>query len=179
MTFLAWFFGTICFLICAIIFLGYKQEKSKKREIADWQVGDCMIMQNGLQVELYAWSTDEIIIRHKDSVNAGYDIWQKEWHEFFKNDDGFPLNKSAKWRRINDRCKKTMKSENDVVNAKVRIHNEVTNTVKPVIKSDLLNGKSVEELNETECHTYLPIAVAAEEYELAEAIRERLATVFR
>lgn len=42
-------------------------------------------------------------------------------------------------------------------------------------KTDSLpNDKSVDELNETECETYLTIAIEKEEYELAEKIKKRL-----
>lgn len=40
--------------------------------------------------------------------------------------------------------------------------------------SDKLNGKSIDEMNETECQAHLNIAIENENYELAEKIKQRL-----
>ncbi len=162
---LAVFAAIVLVIIFLIVLRSYLVDKMRKAEFADWQIDDVIEFWNSNDlIKVKAWSTDVMVYHEKDRVRT------VKWSNFHRN-------KSAYWRRLNKECKQAMKTDKDVVNVEVTILNSKGNNSKSSSYSSshpLLDGKAVELLTETECQVYLNLALQEEEFELAEAIKNRM-----
>ncbi len=162
---LAVFAAIVLVIIFLIVLRSYLVDKMRKAEFADWQIDDVIEFWNSNDlIKVKAWSTDVMVYHEKDRV------YTVKWSSFHRN-------RSAYWRRLNKECKQAMKTDKDVVDVEVTILNSKGNNSKSSSYSSshpLLDGKAVELLTETECQVYLNLALQEEEFELAEAIKNRM-----
>ena len=155
------------FFICFLAY--FSQNKSRKSEYKDWEIDDLIVVKphilkntyphieflNGKKyAKIKGWDGDNVYLNFGDNLahKMGWDI--------------FHLNKSAIWRRNYKKCEKAM-GKKPAFNFKC-IDDDVTD------KSEKINDKSIELMNETECQIYLKQAIEDENYELAERIRKQL-----
>jgi hypothetical protein len=147
-------FAVIVVIISTIAFITYQITKSRRRDYADWKVGDQVhVIGVDQHFKLLGWSDDGFFIEKEGAVN------KMDWSKLH-------FNKSAIWRRNWEGCKAAMGTEPGFA---------------PVLgKSDNTGvGKPIDLLSETECEVYLKIALDKEDYATAELIKQRLATKFR
>lgn len=157
---LAVFVAVFVAIISLMVLRSYLVDRMTKAEFADWQIDDVIEFWNSNDlIKVKAWSTD-VIVYHKGDV-----VKTIKWSSFQRN-------RSAYWRRLNKECKQAMKTDKDVVNVEVSILNSKSSSYSS--SHPLLDGKAVELLTETECQVYLNLALQEEEFELADAIKNRM-----
>lgn len=160
MTGLVVFAAIVLIIISLIVLRSYLVDEMRKKEFADWQIDDVIEFYNrNDSIRVKAWSTEVIVYHEKDLVKT------LKWSEFLRN-------RSAYWRRLNEECKQAMKTDKDVVKVKVSFTSKEKDSRN--FSHPLLDGKAVELLTETECQVYLNLALQEEEFELAEAIKNRM-----
>jgi len=131
---------------------------------ANWKIGDKVVCKdkNGFCI-LTGWNLDSFYVDYNGCI-----------HELSYNK--LVHNKSAHWRKAWTKCTTVMGeapaftyivADNDI--------SSVTPQAQSASNSDdILNGKDIATLNETECQIYLKIALNKEKYEIAEQIKKRL-----
>ena len=115
-------------------------------------------------------------------IEKSYELmgWTKK-HVFLKIEglitiidmDCVKFNKSALWRKNYDDSQKIMGKPPKFKPPKFENNYKNINENKPK-KDDILDGKSVDTLTETECQVYLKLALDKEDYELAEKIKKQM-----
>jgi hypothetical protein len=147
-------FAVIVVIIATIAFITYQITKSRRRDYADWKVGDVIhVIGVDQHFKLLGWSDDGFFIEKEGAVN------KMDWSKL-------QYNKSVIWRRNWEGCKAAMGTEPGFAPGLGK-------------SSNVGVSKPIDLLSETECEVYLKIALDKEDYTTAELIKQRLATKFR
>ena len=151
--------GGIFFWI--LLYRLFKTIKTKS-EISDWQLDDVLIIQDKQKyASLKGWNLKSIVVEF-DGSNYFTELNMSE----------VKLNKSAYWRRLHNKCEKTM-GKKPTFNSKVTFFYKNQDSEKES-SSIKIHGKPIDLLSETECHIYLKECLEREEYEIAELIKKRM-----
>lgn len=143
-----------------------------KNKFKYWEIGDDIYLfvnkvkiynpevnlpYNKRSFELYGWNKNKVFL----NINGRLTYIEMNCVEF---------NNTAIWRKHFDDCYNIMgKSPN------FKRNNVFKNIDKDEPKKDnILDGKSIDSLTETECQVYLKIAIEQEKYELAEKIKKQM-----
>lgn len=148
-------FAVIVVIVATLVFVIYQITKSRRKDYADWKVGDVIhLIGVDQHFKVLGWSDDGFFIEKEGAVN------KMDWSKL-------QYNKSAIWRRNWEGCKAAMGTEPGFA----------PGLGEPIGKK--IEGKPIDLLSETECEVYLKIALDKEDYATAELIKQRLATKFR
>lgn len=138
-------------------------KKARVDEMSDWKVGDKLIIKsygflaaelkkNGADYGiLVGWSKEEVLV----DMGADY-VKQISYSDI-------ETNKSARWRRIENRCQNYMGEQ--------RLH---FNGRKKSTSDEFFDGQDISTLNETQLNVYLKKALNEEKYEIANKIKKQL-----
>lgn len=127
------------------------KERGKKR-FKGWMVGDNIKLFGYIRTfELLGWSNEYFYI-DKDGETIKCRL------------DGSEFNESAEWRKNYNECKIFMGKEPGF--------HSITGEKKPSVK--VINGRTIDSLNETECLIYLKRCLDDEDFETAELIKQRM-----
>jgi hypothetical protein len=156
------FLYTVLITIVSIILLAkirtFILYRLRAREFKDWQIGDEVEFIIKFQTKIYilgAWSKQFIVVKGGDG-NFG----ELKWSDFSKN-------LSATRRRKYEICKKDMGKEPGFTPLQKML-------TKKKSVSSYNDGKDISLWTETECQTFLKIALDSEDYEFADLIKKRL-----
>lgn len=156
------FLLTILITIVSIILLAkirtFILYRLRKREYKDWQIGDEIKFLLNFKYKIYilgGWSKGFIVVKTEDG-NFG----ELKWNNFIENC-------SALRRRKFDMCKNDMGKEPGFTPLQKML-------TKKKSFSSYNDGKDISLWTETECQTFLKIALDTEDYEIAELIKKRL-----
>jgi hypothetical protein len=126
-------------------------DRNKKR-VDSWLVGDKIKMFGHFRTfDLLGWSKDYFYI-DKDGETVKYRL------------DDIQVNQSAEWRKSYNDCKTFMGKEPGF--------DSTTGERKSSVK--VVNGRTINSLNETECLIYLKQCLDDEDFETAELIKQRM-----
>lgn len=155
-------------IISLIVFLRYVViQKMRKSLSKNWKVGDKILicrndetssLINGLNKNnrdyaiLYGFDSEKVYL------TDGGITYELSWSSIHSN-------KSSRWRENYDSCQKYMK-QNPLFSPDVKEENSSSGVS--------IDGNPIESMTETLCNVYLKKALDEENYEIAEAIRNRL-----
>lgn len=143
-----------------------------KNKFKYWEIGDEIYLfvnkvkifnpevnlpNNKHSFELYGWNKNKVFL----NINGRITYIEMKCVDF---------NNTAIWRKYFDDCYDIMgKSPNFKRN---NFFKNINNDEPK--KDDILDGKSIDSLTETECQVYLKIVIKQENYELAEKIKKQM-----
>jgi hypothetical protein len=156
------FLGIVGGILILVLFTKLMSRWANKRFISDWKVDDVLTIEGkDKYATLRGWTRTFVIV-----VFDGADCMNRIEMKEVKN------NKSAYWRKMYNDCEKTMGTK-PKFNDKGVIY--YTNPSKKNGKTEnVIDGKNIDLLTETECQVYLKLCLESEDYETAELIKKQM-----
>lgn len=156
------FLGIVGGILFLVLFLKIMSRRVNKAFISDWKVGDVLIIKGtDKYATLKGWTVDFVI-----AVYDGADYFRRIEMREVKH------NKSAYWRKMYKDCEQTMGTKpnfND--KGMIYYHNPSKKNGKT---GNVIDGKNIDLLSETECQVYLKLCLESEDYETAELIKKQM-----